>query len=98
LPPATSGSISFPLSPWRRRRSNAEAQRATFVQEQFGSTIPGVVQYTTDVLFRDLWLRPDIALRDRSLVTISALIANGTDGAAYPSPQQGDGLDGPRSP
>jgi len=35
----------------------AEAQRATRVQEQFGSSFPGVVQYTTDVLFRDLWLR-----------------------------------------
>jgi 4-carboxymuconolactone decarboxylase len=29
------------------------------------------------VLFRDLWLRPDLAPRDRSLVTVSALIANG---------------------
>jgi len=38
---------------------------------------PGVVQYTTDILFRDLWLRPDLAPRDRSLVTISALVANG---------------------
>ena len=55
----------------------AEAQRAQFVQEQFGSSFPGVVQYTTDVLFRDLWLRPDLAPRDRSLVTVSALIANG---------------------
>src|SRR6266851_4408541 len=55
----------------------AEAQRATFVQEQFGSSFPGVVQYTTDVLFRDLWLRPDLAPRDRSLVTVSALIASG---------------------
>ncbi len=55
----------------------AEARRATTVQEQFGSSFPGVVQYTTDVLFRDLWLRPDLAPRDRSLVTISALIANG---------------------
>ena len=55
----------------------AEAQRANFVQEQFGSVFPGVVQYTTDVLFRDLWLRPDLAPRDRSLVTVSALIANG---------------------
>ncbi|WP_354227872.1 carboxymuconolactone decarboxylase family protein [Bradyrhizobium sp. F1.4.3] len=55
----------------------AEAQRAKFVQEQFGAAFPGVVQYTTDVLFRDLWLRPDLAPRDRSLVTVSALIANG---------------------
>jgi 4-carboxymuconolactone decarboxylase len=35
------------------------------------------VQYTTDVLFRDLWLRPEPAPRDRSLVTVSALIASG---------------------
>ncbi len=55
----------------------AEAQRASRVGEQFGAVAPGVVQYTTDVLFRDLWLRPDLAPRDRSLVTISALIASG---------------------
>jgi 4-carboxymuconolactone decarboxylase len=55
----------------------SEAKRATFVEGQFGAVFPGMVQYTTDVLFRDLWLRPDLAPRDRSLVTISALIANG---------------------
>jgi 4-carboxymuconolactone decarboxylase len=55
----------------------AEADRAKRVGDQFGAVFPGVVQYTTDVLFRDLWLRPDLAPRDRSLVTISALIANG---------------------
>lgn len=38
---------------------------------------PGVVQATTDVLFRDLWLRPGLSPRDRSLVTVSALIAVG---------------------
>src|SRR5215203_5021076 len=55
----------------------AEADRAKRVGDQFGAMFPGVVQYTTDVLFRDLWLRPDLAPRDRSLITISALIANG---------------------
>ncbi len=35
------------------------------------------MQYTTDVLFLDLCLRPDLAPRDRSVVTVSALIANG---------------------
>jgi 4-carboxymuconolactone decarboxylase len=54
-----------------------EADRAKRVSDQFGAMFPGVVQYTTDVLFRDLWLRPDLAPRDRSLVTISALVANG---------------------
>ncbi|MFY9741642.1 MAG: carboxymuconolactone decarboxylase family protein [Candidatus Sulfotelmatobacter sp.] len=56
---------------------DAEAKRATNVEQQFGNVAPGVVQYTTDVLFRDLWLRPDLAPRDRSLVTVSSLIANG---------------------
>ena len=55
----------------------AEADRAKRVGEQFGAAFPGIVQYTTDVLFRDLWLRPGLAPRDRSLVTVSALIANG---------------------
>jgi 4-carboxymuconolactone decarboxylase len=55
----------------------AEARRAASVEAQFGAFFPGVVQYSTEVLFRDLWLRPDLAPRDRSLVTISALIANG---------------------
>jgi len=55
----------------------AEAQRATRVQQDYGAVAPGVVQYTTEVLFRDLWLRPALAPRDRSLVTVSALIASG---------------------
>ena len=55
----------------------ADAKRDAGVKQQFGTVAPGVVQYTTDVLFRDLWLRPDLAPRDRSLVTVSALIAAG---------------------
>jgi 4-carboxymuconolactone decarboxylase len=54
-----------------------EADRAARVEQQFGKVAPGIVQYTTDLLFRDLWLRPDLAPRDRSLVTVSALIASG---------------------
>jgi 4-carboxymuconolactone decarboxylase len=69
LPPA-----SGPLLPLDE---TAEKQRATRVGEQFGQITPSLVQYTTDVLFRDLWLRPALAPRDRSLVTVSALIATG---------------------
>jgi 4-carboxymuconolactone decarboxylase len=55
----------------------AEADRAKRVGAQFGEVAPGIVQYTTEVLFRDLWLRPDLTPRDRSLVTVSALVATG---------------------
>ena len=56
---------------------DAEADRAARVQQDIGHVAPGVVQYTTDLLFRELWLRPALAPRDRSLVTVSALVASG---------------------
>jgi 4-carboxymuconolactone decarboxylase len=55
----------------------AEAQRAARVEHNVGPVAPGLVQYTSEVLFHDLWLRPALAPRDRSLVTVSALIASG---------------------
>jgi 4-carboxymuconolactone decarboxylase len=69
LPPASPSLL--PLD------KDTEAKRATGVEQQFGKVAPGIVEYTSDVLFRDLWLRPDLAPRDRSLVTVSALIASG---------------------
>lgn len=55
----------------------AEAKRQAFVDDKFGEVSPGVVHYTTEALFLDLWLRPGLEPRDRSLVTVSALIAAG---------------------
>jgi 4-carboxymuconolactone decarboxylase len=36
--------------------------------------------FTDDVLFGDVWRRPELSPRDRSLVTVSALIATGKPG------------------
>jgi 4-carboxymuconolactone decarboxylase len=55
----------------------AESQRAASVARDVGPVVPGLERFTTDVLFRDLWLRPGLAPRDRSLVTVTALIASG---------------------
>jgi 4-carboxymuconolactone decarboxylase len=55
----------------------AEAQRAALVAQTVRPIAPGLDQFTTDTLFHDLWLRPDLAPRDRSLVTVSALITAG---------------------
>ena len=54
-----------------------EDQRRTTNEQNYGAVAPGVLQYTTDVLFTDLWLRPGLAPRDRSLITVSALVASG---------------------
>jgi 4-carboxymuconolactone decarboxylase len=55
----------------------AESQRENAVQSNFGAIAPGVVDYTRDTLFHDLWLRPGLSPRDRSLVTVAALVATG---------------------
>lgn len=55
----------------------AEAAREKLVRESYGDVAPGVVSDTTNVLFLDLWLRPALSPRDRSLITVSALIAAG---------------------
>jgi len=38
---------------------------------------PGLATFTDEVLFGDVWRRPELSPRDRSLVTISVLIATG---------------------
>ena len=38
---------------------------------------PGLATLTDDVLFGDVWRRPELSPRDRSLVTVSVLIATG---------------------
>lgn len=57
----------------------SDAPRAAAVEAQMGGTAPALARYTNSVLFGDLWRRPDLAPRDRSLVTIAALIAAGQD-------------------
>lgn len=55
----------------------AEARRHGFVDSQYGDVSQGVVDNTAELVFRELWLRPDLAPRDRSLVTVAALISAG---------------------
>lgn len=40
-----------------------------------GDVAPKLVELTDDVLFGDVWERPALSQRDRSLVTVSALVA-----------------------
>ncbi len=57
----------------------SEAARATATRDELGTVAPKFVQLTNDVVFDDLWRRPDLSVRDRSLVTIAALAAMGDD-------------------
>ncbi|MNV69619.1 Carboxymuconolactone decarboxylase family protein [compost metagenome] len=53
----------------------AATQALTPAQRQFGEISPKLAQLTDDVLFGDVWERPGLSKRDRSLITVSALIA-----------------------
>ncbi len=47
----------------------------TRAQQLMGDIAPKLAELTDEVLFGDIWERPGLSKRDRSLVTISALIA-----------------------
>jgi 4-carboxymuconolactone decarboxylase len=51
-----------------------EANRIAAVEGLVGPAFSRLADFTTQVLFRDLWLRPALSPRDRSLVTMTALI------------------------
>jgi len=47
----------------------------TPIQKRFGGFAPKMADLTDNVLFGDVWERPQLLKRDRSLVTVSALVA-----------------------
>ena len=61
-PPAPAASI--PAGPQQSR-----------AQQLMGDIAPKLADLTDSVLFGDVWARPQLSRRDRSLVTVSALIA-----------------------
>jgi 4-carboxymuconolactone decarboxylase len=68
-----------PVSPEGTERSSVSQPQASgrpsgALQQQIA---PGLATLTDDVLFGDVWRRSELSPRDRSLVTISVLIATG---------------------
>lgn len=60
-------------APLRAQASAAPNERPS--QAAIGDFSPKLAQLTDDVLYGDVWERPQLAKRDRSLVTVAALIA-----------------------
>jgi alkylhydroperoxidase/carboxymuconolactone decarboxylase family protein YurZ len=50
----------------------------TPAQQMIGDFAPKLVELTDEVLFGDVWARPQLSARDRSLVTCAALVTNGS--------------------
>lgn len=50
-------------------------QQQSRAQQLMGATAPKLADLTDSVLYADIWERPELSKRDRSLVTVAALIA-----------------------
>lgn len=55
----------------------ADDDTRTRAQQLIGDFSPKLVSLTDDVLFGDIWARPELSPRDRSLITVAALITGG---------------------
>jgi 4-carboxymuconolactone decarboxylase len=55
------------------RRNSCRTYRHAFCP--FGDIAPALAKITDEVLFGDVWERPGLSLRDRSLITVASLIA-----------------------
>jgi 4-carboxymuconolactone decarboxylase len=56
--------------------TNNRAQPSA-AERMLGDLSPGLVHFTDDVLFGEVWKRPELSPKERSLITVAALTAGG---------------------
>jgi 4-carboxymuconolactone decarboxylase len=61
-----------------RRKTMAQSQ-ASAAREQVRDVVPGLIELSERVLFGEVWERPGLSKRDRSLITCATLIALGRE-------------------
>ncbi|HTW70909.1 MAG TPA: carboxymuconolactone decarboxylase family protein [Acetobacteraceae bacterium] len=50
-------------------------QPSTASRDRVRNTVPKLIEYTETVLFGDVWERPQLSKRDRSLIVVATLIS-----------------------
>ena len=64
--------------------SDAQKNEPSGAQKMFGDFAPALVGFTDEVLFGDVWERPELSPKERSLVTVTCLTTSGnTDQLVY---------------
>ena len=51
------------------------SEKPTGARKAFGHVAPKFAEVTDEVLFGDIWERPGLSKRDRSLITVASLVA-----------------------
>ena len=64
-----------PTVPLPTPQPERQAEPASAASKLTGDFAPKLVQLTEDVLFADVWERKELSKRDRSLITVAALVA-----------------------
>jgi len=75
LEKVTEEQYGMPLRGQSAPNALTQTAQPTRAQKLIGEFSPKLVELTDEVLFGDVWTRPQLSPRDRSLVTVSALIA-----------------------
>jgi 4-carboxymuconolactone decarboxylase len=70
IPVVTHSQTQTPASP-----SAGDKPQPSRAQQLMGDIAPKMAELTDNVLYGDIWERPQLSKRDRSLATVSALIA-----------------------
>ena len=55
----------------------ADKKGPSRAEQMFGDFAPALVGFTDDVLFGQVWTRPELSPRERSLVTVASLVSGG---------------------
>src|SRR5258706_56765 len=71
-PPGGAQARPFPL---RRKPMPAATAPSTAARDKVRTVAPKLVELTEKVLFGDVWERPGLSKRDRSLITVATLVA-----------------------
>src|SRR5687768_6317677 len=71
----TDAQYAAPVRGAAAERSRSDSAAPSRAQQLMGDITPKLAELTDSVLFGDVWARPGLTRRDRSLVTVSALIA-----------------------
>jgi 4-carboxymuconolactone decarboxylase len=61
-----------------RRTTMADNKEPSGAEKMFGDFAPALVRFTDDVLFGQVWTRPELSPKDRSLVTVASLVTSGS--------------------
>jgi 4-carboxymuconolactone decarboxylase len=60
-----------------REKSQMNTTKTPVLRKSIGEFAPKLVDLTEEVLFGDVWERPGLSKRDRSLITCAALVSTG---------------------